>query len=293
MKALFITTPPNDVANVIKAWDCWNNVSSERVTFDYLKPINGKELVSAARKSSPNVIFYIGAGAGCYTPGIPLLKTFRTIAPSINICFDAVEVQWHNLLEIYKKNECFDLQVSIDGTYAPGIDLVTLAPVIATAFEGDDPERDIRCGLSGNMGSDDPRALIIRPLVKEGLVEFRVRDVIGDGYKEHVDFMRRCEVIINTSFSGSGKCHQVKQRVSETAFAGCALLDMAAAPTRKWYPEEYVYVYKDISEARKIIENFDLKEVREKGNALRTYAKLHYHPKMLFGEMLELAKAVK
>jgi len=288
MKALFITTEPNDVTNVIKAWDCWNNVSSERITFDYLKPIDGEGLVKAAKESSPDVIFYIGAGAGCYTPGIPILKAFRTIAPSINICFDAVEVSWHALLENYRRNECFDLQVSIDGNDAPGIDLVTLAPVVATMFEGDGPERNIRCGLSGNMGHGI-RARIVNPLVEEGLIEFRFRDVVN-GYEDHVNFMRRCEVIFNTSFSGSGKCHQVKQRVSEAAFAGCALLDMAAAPTRKWYPQEYVYVYRGVSEARNIIKNFDLMEVRERGNALREYAKLHYHPSIIFGEMLQLAK---
>ena len=285
MKALFITTEPNDVTNVIKAWDCWNDIPSERVTFNHLKPIDEKGLVIAAKESSPDVIFYIGAGAGCYTPDIQILRAFRNIAPSISMCFDAVEISWHGLLESYKKNECFDLQVSIDGTRAPGIDLVTLAPVVATEFEGDDPERDIRCGLSGNLGRGMRFQLVV-PLIEKELLAFRVRDVVGDSYEDHINFMRRCEVIFNTSFSGSGKHHHVKQRVSEAAFAGCSLLDMAAAPTRNWYPKEYFYVYKGKNEAKKIIEDFDLKEVREKGNALRAYAKLHYHPKKIYEEML-------
>ncbi len=291
MKALFITTEPNDVTNVIEAWNCWNDPPAVRVTFDFFKPINGNRLIRKAKNYSPNVIFYIGAcGApNCFSPDTITLKKIRSIAPFIHICFDAVVVEWHKLLTLYDHNDCFDLQVSIDGCSAKLVDLVTLAPVVTSFYKGENPKRDIICGLSGNMGCG-PRWYLLEPLIKEGLVKFRERDVTGEGYIEHVTFIRRCEMLINTSFSGSENFHHVKQRVSEAAFAGCALLENEAAPTKNWYPKELLYTYKGLSDVRDILSNLDLLEAREKGEALRTYANIHYTPQQIYGEMLDKSR---
>jgi len=229
VKALFITTEPNDVTNVIEAWNCWNEVKAERITFDFFLPVNGTRLIRKARKVNPDVMFYIGAcGApGCYTPDVATLKTLRDIAPFINICFDAVELEWHGLLRRYKQNECFDLQVSIDG--CGPVDLITLAPVVTSFYEGPGPVKDIDCGFSGNVGKGK-RSFTIDPLEEEKLIKVRLRNQTGEDYDKHAAFIRRCKMIINTSFSGSARFHHVKQRISEAAFAGCSVLEMADAP---------------------------------------------------------------
>ncbi len=288
MKAVFITTFPNDVTNVIAAWDCWNEVKSERIIFDYRQEIDDADILYRAAAAEPDVVFYIGGcGGPMHLPATSTLQKLREMAPSINLIFDGAEEQWHKLIEEYRSNECFDLQVTIDGCHHSPVDLVTTAPVDTRLFTGDGPSKDIPCGISGNIGRGDQRSKIINPLIRKGLVQMRRRDVVGDGFPEHVAFMRRCQVIINTSYTGSGKTHHVKQRVFETGFAGAALLECAAAPTHRWIPESYFFTYENIGHAAEVIKGLDPNEVAEKAEMLQQYVRAHYMPEQVYGEMLD------
>ena len=305
MKAVFVTTFPNDVANVVAAWDCWNKVKSERIIFSHL-PRRSEETTSYLRfkaaifrspaerdtdilhrvaMAKPDVIFYIGAASGgwMYQLAIETLRKLREIAPSINLVFDGGDRPWHTMIEEYRRHECFDLQVTIDGCLDCPVDLVTTAPIDTRLFGGDGPERDIFCGLSGNFGIGDQRSKIIYPLVEAGLVKTRMRDVVGDGFPEHVAFMRRCKVIINTSWTGSGKAHHVKQRVFETGFAGAALLECDDAPTHHWIPRDMFFTY-GTSPADAIR---GLTEVEDKAQMLKDYVRAHYMPQQVYGGMLD------
>ena len=301
MKAVFITTFPNDVTNVIAAWDCWQDVRATRIIFDEpephlkkqpsdakrwrLKPINSREILYQADRSKPGVIFYIGSNGG-RSPDIETLRSLRDIAPSINMCFDGGDKPWHDLLRKYRANECFDLQVTIDGRLDCPVDLVTTAPVNTSFFGGEDSEKDISCGISGNLMPGDKRSEIINPLVEEGLVEMRLREVVKDGYPEHVAFMRRCRMIINTSYCGSGKTHHVKQRVFETGFAGAALLEDAAAPTHHWIPSTHFFTYETSEHAGEIIKSLSTGEVAEKAGVLQEHIVDQQEPTEVSDEVL-------
>ncbi len=291
MKAVFVTTEPNDVTNVIAAWDFWN-VKSTRITFDYREPIDGDDIVERTSAVCPDVIFYIGgAGSPMHLPSIATLKTLREIAPSINLIFDGGDKPWHALIKKYRQQECFDLQVNIDGRKDCPADFNTTAPVNTSFFNGEGPEKDIFCGISGNISEGDKRTNIIKPLLAEGLIEMRLRDQVGDGYPEHVTFMRRCQMIINTSFTGSGKTHHVKQRVFETGFAGAALLEDIEAPTRDWIPSEYFFTYEDARFSHRnpsaVIRGLNTEEVAEKAGLLQEYVRDHYTPQQVYEGMLE------
>ncbi len=312
MKAVFVTTEPNDVANVIAAWDFWN-VKSTRITFDYRKPIDDDDIIERAGAACPNVIFYIGgvggprtkarmkplrrkgrtreSPVGMHLPSILTLKTLRGIAPSINLIFDGGDKPWHELIEEYRQQECFNLQVNIDGRKDCPADFNTTAPVNTSFFGGKGPERDIFCGISGGMGDGDKRTNIIKPLLAEGLIKMRSRDCVGDGYPEHVTFMRRCQIIINTSFTGSGKTHHVKQRVFETGFAGAALLEDIESPTRDWIPPEYFFSYEDARFSHRspsaVIRGLNTEQVAEKAGLFQEYVRAHYTPQQVYGGMLD------
>ncbi|KKL82704.1 hypothetical protein LCGC14_1982090 [marine sediment metagenome] len=291
MKAVFVTTEPNDVANVIAAWDFWN-VKSTRITFDYREPFDGDDIVKRASAVCPDVIFYIGgAGGEKYLPSFKTLRELREVAPSINLIFDGGDEPWHAMIEDYRRGKCFNLQVNIDGRKDCPADLNTTAPVNTSFFEGEGPGRDIFCGISGAISEGDRRTNIIKPLLAEGLIKMRLRDYVGDGYPEHVAFMRRCQMIINTSFTGSGKSHHVKQRVFETGFAGAALLEDIEAPTSHWIPPEYFFTYEDarFSPARpsEIIKNLNTEEVAEKAGLLQEHVRAHYTPQQVYGGMLD------
>ena len=290
MKAAFVTTEPNDVANVIAAWDFWN-VKSTRITFDYRKPIDGDGIVERASAVCPDVIFYIGGcGPACW-PNFETFRKLRDIAPFINLIFDGGDDPWHAVIEEYRQEKCFDLQVNIDGRKDCPADLNTTAPVNSSFFDGEGPEKDIFCGISGGISEGDRRTNIIKPLLLEGLIKMRPRDLIGDGYPEHVAFMRRCRVIINTSFTGSGRSHHVKQRVFETGFAGAALLEDIEAPTPHWIPPEYFFTYEDtrFSPMRpsEVIRNLSTEEISEKAGLLQEHVRAHYTPQQVYGAMLD------
>lgn len=296
MKAVFVTTFPNDVANVVAAWDCWNEVKSERIIFSrpsiqpsFREPIEkDTDILHRVEMTSPDVIFYIGAASGgrMYLLNIKTLQALREIAPSINLVFDGGDKPWHAVIEEYRRQECFDLQVTIDGCLDSPVDFVTIAPVDTRLFIDDSPIKDIFCGISGNIGPGDQRTKIINPLIQEGLVKMRRRDVVGEGFTEHVAFMRRCQMIINTSWTGSGEAHHVKQRVFETGFAGAALLECAAAPTPHWIPSSHFFTYENVRHASEVIRNLNADKIAEKGQMLQEYVRAHYMPQQVYGAIL-------
>ncbi len=291
MKAVFVTTEPNDVANVIAAWDFWN-VKSTRITFDYREPIDGDDIVERASAVRPDVIFYIGGCGGfIHLPSFKTLRELREVSPSINLIFDGGDEPWHEMIEDYRRAKCFDLQVNIDGRKDCPADLNTTAPVNTSFFDGKGPEKDIFCGISGNISEGDKRTNIIKPLLAKGLIKMRLRDQVGDGYPEHVAFMRRCQMIINTSFTGSGKTHHVKQRVFETGFAGAALLEDIESPTYHWIPSEYFFTYEDARFSHRspsaVIRGLNTGEVAEKAGLLQGYVRAHYTPQQVYGGMLD------
>ncbi len=292
MKAVFVTTEPDDVTNVIAAWDFWN-VKSTRITFDYREPIDGDDIVERVSAACPDVIFYIGGvGGEIYLPSFKTLRELKEMAPSINLIFDGGDEPWHAMIEDYRREKCFDLQVNIDGRKDCPADFNTTAPVNPSFFDGKGPEKDIFCGISGALSEGDKRTNIIRPLLAEGLIKMRLRDSVEDGFSEHVTFMRRCQMIINTSFTGSGKTHHVKQRVFETGFAGAALLEDIESPTRDWIPPEYFFTYEDArfspTRPSEVIKNLNTEEVTEKAGLFQEYVRTHYTPQQVYGGMLDL-----
>lgn len=305
MRAVFVSTIESDVDSVVGGWNCWNEPAG-RVGFDHLKPVDNDRLVREAAALRPEVIFYIGSVSEVGFPSIEGLKRLRDIAPSIHICFDACENEWQPFLLRYAEAGCFDLQVTIDGTQGAAVDMVTIAPVDPTLYDLPGPPRTIRCGFSGNIGLTpavmfrgrpvrrrgyDPRGRLIEPLVHSGLVVMRERDVAGGAasYGDHVRFMQSCRIIINTSFTGSGLKHHVKQRVFETAYAGCALLETAGSPIDTWLPPACYIPYKDGYEAAMLIQTLPDDVIDHCAETRAAYVRSRYRPEMIYGEMLARA----
>lgn len=285
MKALFITTMTNDTDSLVTAWDCWNSEPADRIRFNHMGTGTDAEILKAARESRPDVIFYIG---GCAGPGMPLEDTFRAIrkiAPSVNLCCDAADDPWHPVLNSYAVGECFDLQVALDGRVGAPVDLVTITPVDPRPYEGTSGKRDLVCGFSGNFGLRGKRWTVVGPLSDAGLVTVRKRITVG-AYDDHAGFLRRCRVVLNTSFSGSGRTHHVKGRVLEAAFAGAALLEPVESPTGAWFPEATFYPYKDHADAARIIRGLDFNEAAAKAREFGAMARDLYHPSRIYGAML-------
>ena len=282
MRVLFLTAPSNDCDNHVRAFR--SLAPAEHIVMQSKGIGIDWKILQSVRDNKPDVVFYISANRGPYALKIQTLKEMREIAKTVNLCSDATDRPWHGVLAAYKKYECFDLQVSIDGGRPMAIGLSSLTPVDPTLYEGIGPDRTIRCGFSGGTGGT--RSEIISALSWFGNLTVRHR-AAKNGYEDHVTFLRSCRMVLNTSWTGSGQAHHIKGRVLEAGWAGCALLEQAESPIAKWFPEDCYFTWGDAKEAAEIIKNASDDEINLRARRLAEEVRARYTPKSIYGEILK------
>ena len=279
MKALFITTETSDCANHVRAWNsCFP--AADHLTFNHKGIRNDWLFLERARGA--DVIFYIGAHEAAGNPKWATLNALRSIAPSVLLCSDAADQPWHKTIEAYRRHQCFDLYVSLDGARDAPVDLATLTPVDPSVFSA--RERDIRCGFSGTVGRWNTRSEMVNALMWFGGLTVR-RRAREDGYQEHGDFLSRCCMLINTSWTGTGQAHHIKGRVLEAGFAGCALLEYADSPIGEWFPQGCWMPWRTPPEAAEIIASGD--EITRVAQNLAREVRERFSPRQIYGQILE------
>lgn len=283
MKSLFVTTPSSEVDNHVAAWDSFNEPST-RIIFVSSGVPDDEAILRTAVEAKPEVIFYIGACAGFGLPSVATFRALREIAPSINLCSDAQDPPWHPVLDYYKRQECFDLQVAIDGAQNDHVDLSTVTAVPPLLYEGTGPARDIPLGFSGGFNRADRRGQIIGMLKLRALLTVRNRS-LGGSYAEHVAFLRRCQAVLNIAYTGSGQFLHVKGRVMETAWAGAALFETKDSPTQFFFPPACFIAYDHPDEIAPLLTDKAL--VTERATRLAAHVRAHYTPAKIYGEILE------
>lgn len=300
MKALFIVTRTNDCLNHLSAWESFAG-PAEIIRHTPNGNRNDILILEKAKAVRPRVIFYIGAVRGTGIPETATFYALRRVAPLVLICSDAADKIWQDALLEYRKQDCFDLTVSIDGAGTGFADHVTVTPVDPRFFADPAPARDIRCGFSGGWGSRHAldydnhgaayRGRVIHVLEKHGLLTARRREPTGP-YQAHIDFVRRCQVLLNVSLAGDGVHHQVKGRVLEAGWAGCALLESAGSPAIDLYPPDSLFVYENLEQALEILRTASDAEIATKAARLASHTRTHYHPARIYGAILEKLDSV-
>ena len=279
MKAFFITTDTDDCQNHVDAWNsCYGYSVHHKFNIHQIR--NDWQLLEIARKEEPDVIFYIGAVKGNAIPKIEVLKELRDIAPTINLCSDAADRPWHPVLEYYKKNACFDLQVSIDGALDSPVDYVTLTPVDFTNFRP--IKKSIKCGFSGTVGRWNTRSEIINALEWFSILKVRRR---GGSVRDHANFVSKCKILLNTSWTGTEYTHHIKGRVLEAGFANCALLEHVKSPISNWFTNCWI-PWRTAKDVNEIINDITDGEIQSIANKLTEQVKSKYSPKMIFDGIL-------
>jgi len=282
MKALFITTQTNDTHNHIDAWDSVSDIPAKRIHFNYHGGIGNDVYIrnKAMASGSNDVIFYIGANRGGGIPNFDTLRELRKIAPTINIVSDAADRPWHGLIARYRKEECFDLQVGIDGDPNSPVDLVTLTPVDSRIFDSVNIGRDIHCGFSGNVAGK--RGHILSNVGSRCWIRLR-----GDDYLDHVRFLKRCRMILNVAYTGSGERYHVKGRVTETGYAGAALLEPSVSPTSHWYTASSYLAYLSAEHLIDLIETVSEEKITSCAEEFSKITREKYNAAAIYGSMLD------
>lgn len=290
--ALFVTTATSEPCVNVNAWE-QSMGKADHIVFDINGTPNDIAILEFAKELKPDVILYTGGIDGLGLPSEQTFRDLRKITKSVMLQGDFADPPFHPVLERYKDQDCFDLYVAMDGVLDSPVDLVTLTPVELKPYEGD-LERTIRCGFTGNhvnrerydllldmFGTEDIRSAVLHKIPS---LVLRERDLTGV-YEDYVDFMKTCEMMVNTSLAGSGLVDHVKGRVLEAAFAGCALLETAGSPTKDWFPPELFYSYDSPSDAERIIQEAD--DVTERAEAFSKYAYDHYTPEIIYNKIVD------
>ncbi len=131
------------------------------------------------------------------------------------------------------------------------------------------------------------------------------------GSQEYADYLLRSKLAINASWCHSARPithrafprlpgryaddfvftnHQLKGRVLEAAFARCALLETEGSPIGRWFPDDAYFTYANAEEARALIVGLSDAEITRAATRLHDYAVEHYHPRIIFSEILERAQ---
>lgn len=287
MKAMFATTKTIDCVNHVNAWE---SVYGPSVVWTYEhNPLsagtfkNHWQVIEIAEQEQPDVIFYIGA---CDAPGNPspdILRDLNKVAPLINLCSDAADGPWHKEMVKYAKHGCFSLQVGIDGNGDSCADFNTLTPVDARPFNVV-ATRDIRCGFSGTVGRWNPRSEIVNALMWFGGLTVRPR---GESYRSHIEFMGRCQMLLNVSNTGTGKRHHIKGRVLEAGYSGCCLLESEGSPIGDWFPDDCYFIYKDPLEAADLIANLSDSKISHAAKRLGEEVRSRYTARQIYSGILK------
>jgi hypothetical protein len=287
MKALFITTQTNDTHNHIDAWDSVSDTKAMRVQFNYNYGVGTDAYILNKAKAAGevDVIFYIGANRGGGLPSFEALRELRKIAPLINIISDAADPPWHRPIKRYREEECFDLQVGIDGDPKSPVDHVTLTPVDGRIFDSVEVERDIHCGFSGNVGGK--RGRVLAAVGSRCFVRLR-----GDDYLDHVGFIKRCQMVLNVAYTGSGHRFHVKGRVTEAGYAGAALLEPIVSPTKHWFPKIAYIGYRSTEHLIELIETLRDETIATCAQFFSEIVREKYNAAAIYGGMLEKVNLV-
>lgn len=213
------------------------------------------------------------------------MRELRNYAKVINLVCDATDHPWHPPLMEYRKKECFDLYVGLDGPLDAPVDMGTVTPIDPKFYDTmPAPPRDIRCGFSGNQSVRTLRETLISTLTKQGLLMVRPRT--SALYSEYAMFLRHCQMVFNVGLTGTATRLHLKGRVVETGLAGAALIEMKGSPVEKYFPKESVFYYTNAADAEKIIRTASRSEIADKAALFSEKMRTDYNPQKIYGEML-------
>lgn len=255
------------------------------------------ELVDAARRLAPDFVMMVGAIEQYHGRPVPrpdVLCAIKQVAPFIHMCDDAGDPPWWPMLEVYEREKCFTVQVSIDGAPGTPIDrfengMVLLTPIDHRPFH---PlpwtERGIRLGMVGGFGHSR-RAEITEGLRSRGLLDFR-EGPVGRSYDEMAAVMCQTKITYNFGMTGSTAAMHVKGRVVEAGFAGCALLEFKGSPTSRWFTPGIDYIeFGSVDEVAEILERTPDEDLRRMARGFHAKMTAAHHPAVFWSKVLERA----
>src|SRR6266852_23072 len=259
MRVLALKTYTIDCDNKVRSLKCIGH-DVNVMEYDDRPHDRQGEIVDYAKYYNPHAIVYIGAveqyhGRPVLSPDI--LCRLKDVAPTIHLCGDAGDTGWWETLELYDRQDCFSVQVSMDGSRETPIakyknGLILLTPTDISPFKPLPGEQRIVGGTVSGQGSFG-RSDTYNKLKEVPGFEWKITSN-SFSYDEVGEFMSRCQVIANHSATGNGR-HHVKGRVVEAGFAHACLLESRNMITSNWFRPSIEYLeYTTPEHAKELLE---------------------------------------
>ena len=207
------------------------------------------EILVAFDTHKPDVVIYSGPAEGKCRPFLSTFHTMRKTAKVVNLICDGGCPNWHPLIELYNKEDCFDLNVNIDGNDnwpSREKDITSVGPIDQRYYKKTNIEKVVDFGFAGGLGSLERREATDRLKQSCGLLMAHRNERWGT-YNLYADFMLSCKAVFNMGKTGSGKAHHVKYRIIESALACACVFEEVNPITQKYFTPNVDYVeYKDL-----------------------------------------------
>lgn len=262
------------------------------------------ELVDLAKRVNPDFILYIGAPGEEHhhrpVPKADVLRAINKVAPMVHMCDDAADHPWWPLIQEYFDNDCFTVQVAIDGGGESPIarhprGMCLLTPIDFRPFHPlpwEDRVAHRTAVLCGGFGHGE-RGHVMGQLMQRGVLEFHVGPS-SHSYDEMAAVLCRHKIVFCHPMTGTGTRGHVKGRVIEAGFAGCVLLERAGSPTENWFiPGVHYLIYDNADTAEGIIRNASDGFLRQMGAYFHRAVIRDHHPAVFWKKVLDKMEKVR
>lgn len=214
------------------------------------------EILNSFRTHKPEVVIYSGPAEGKCRPLLPTFHEIRKSAKLVNLVCDGGCPNWHPLLELYNKEDCFDLTVNIDGNDnwpSKSTDLTMPGPIDPRYYNGRDVPKVIPFGFAGGLGGIERRQITER-LQRTRQLNIPERSETWGTYQGYADFMLSCKAVLNMGRTGSGKAHHLKYRIIESGLAKCCVFEEVNQITKKYFTAGMDYIeYENIDHLERLL----------------------------------------
>ena len=275
MKILWLS--PSDMITewMIGSIDCLGEHTTEICRYDRIGLPVDRGMLDFADRVRPDVILYISQAAGPFVAQPSTFRRLRDISPSVHLCFDAGDIGFHDLLQVYLDKECFDVTVACDGCNIGPVDLVMWHPVDTRPY-AEPLTRDIPLGTCGGFPYGIRKEVAERMVRNCGMI-IKPREEWYNSYYRYANFLKRCVVVLDCAVSAGGHDGQgpytrtLKTRAIETGLAGACLLELRGCALKDFAMENHDYATYETAEEAEAVYRRLLKYPEETAEMARSF----------------------